>query len=156
MFLHHNSEKEIGDRLSRNTKTQPAVNLFCKVLYADDDPDDKLWVTEACKALQCDLDIHFVENGKHVLQYLQNREPESFPQLIVLDLNMPELDGRQTLNKLKSNPLYKEIPVIIVTTSSNKVDVEICQRLGAALYLIKPDKHAEWQSIIKELLPYIS
>ena len=78
------------------------------------------------------------------------------PALIVLDLNMPELDGRQTLKKLKLSNKYKNIPVVIVTTSANKVDVEICNRLGASLYLVKPDSHSEWQLIIKQLVPYIS
>ena len=51
---------------------------------------------------------------------------------------------------------YKNIPVVIVTTSSNKVDIEICTRLGASLYLVKPDSHAAWQQIVKQFVPYIS
>ena len=78
------------------------------------------------------------------------------PALIVLDLNMPELDGRQTLKRLKSNNDFKNIPVVIVTTSSNKADIDICTRLGASLYLVKPDSHAEWQHIVKQFIPYIS
>jgi CheY-like chemotaxis protein len=120
------------------------------VLYADDDADDKLWVTEACQALNSSLQIEFLANGRDVLNYL-SAAPSGLPMLIVLDLNMPELDGRQTLRKLKGDEQYKKIPVIIVTTSSNKVDREICQRLGAELYLIKPDTHSEWQNIIRQM-----
>ena len=126
-----------------------------KILYADDDLDDKTWVSEATEILNYNLDIDFVENGRQVFEYLEN-PVEKMPALIVLDLNMPELDGRQTLKKLKLSSKYKNIPVVIVTTSSNKVDVEICNRLGASLYLVKPDSHAEWQLIIKQLVPYIS
>lgn len=151
-----NGEENADAGLSKSTKTQPPVDQLRKILYADDDPDDKLWVTEACKALHCDLDIQFVENGRHALQYLDKLNSESLPSLIVLDLNMPELDGRQTLQRIKTHAVYKEIPVIIVTTSSNKVDMDICKRLGAARYLIKPDKHAGWQSIISELVQYIN
>jgi len=130
------------------------VNRAKRILYADDDLDDKTWVSEAGKLLNYSLDIYFVENGREVFEYLKNIEEK--PALIVLDLNMPELDGRQTLQKLKSNAEYKNIPVVIVTTSSNKVDIEICTRLGASLYLVKPDSHAAWQQIVKQFVPYIS
>ena len=125
-----------------------------KILYADDDLDDKTWVSEANKMLSYSLDIDFVENGRQVLAYLENYV--ELPSLIVLDLNMPELDGRQTLQKLKSHNHYKHIPVVIVTTSSNKTDMEMCKRLGASLYLVKPDTHLEWQQIVKQLVPYIN
>jgi CheY-like chemotaxis protein len=126
-----------------------------KILYADDDLDDKTWVSEANNLLGYSLDIDFVENGREVFDYLKQM-PEEKPALIVLDLNMPELDGRQTLQKLKSSNEYRNIPVVIVTTSSNEVDMEICKRLGASLYLVKPDLHAEWQYIIRQFMPYLS
>ncbi len=125
------------------------------ILYADDDLDDKTWVSEAGKLLNYSLDIHFVENGRQVFEYLEKKHKE-LPRLIVLDLNMPELDGRQTLQKLKSSSEYKNIPTVIVTTSTNKTDKEICDRLGASLYLVKPDSHAGWQQIVKQLVPFIS
>jgi CheY-like chemotaxis protein len=130
------------------------VNRVKKILYADDDLDDKTWVSEANYILNYSLDIEFVENGRQVFEWL--KQCKELPALIVLDLNMPELDGRQTLQRLKASELYKNIPVVIVTTSSNKVDVEICKRLGAVRYLVKPDKHSEWQEIIKQFLPHIS
>lgn len=123
-------------------------------MYADDDLDDKAWVSEANKLLNFSLDIYFVENGREVFEYLN--KIDDTPALIVLDLNMPELDGRQTLRKLKANEKYKDIPVAIVTTSSNKVDIEICTRLGASMYLVKPDSHSEWQYIVTQFLRYIS
>jgi CheY-like chemotaxis protein len=129
------------------------VNRVKKILYADDDLDDKSWVSEANKILNYSLDIEFVENGREVFDWL--KQYGNLPSLIVLDLNMPELDGRQTLQKLKSSDEYKEIPVVILTTSSNKADIEICRRLGASLYLVKPDKHSEWQQIVKQFIPYI-
>ena len=130
------------------------MNRVKKILYADDDLDDKTWVAEASRMLDYTLDIDFVENGRQVFDYLKKDLP--LPALIVLDLNMPELDGRQTLQKLKASQEYKEIPVVIVTTSSNKVDIEICNRLGASRYLVKPDSHVEWQNIVRQLVPYIS
>jgi CheY-like chemotaxis protein len=125
------------------------------ILYADDDTDDRSWVSEACKILNCSLNINFVENGRQVIDYLKSQVTR-LPSLIVLDLNMPEMDGRQTLQYLKSNPYYKEIPVAIVSTSGNKIDKEVCKRLGASLYITKPNIHAEWQGIIRQLEPFVS
>ena len=129
------------------------VNREKLVLYADDDTDDRAWASEACKVAGSPLQIQFVENGKQVLNYLGEASPDALPSLIVLDLNMPEMDGRQTLQHLKSNPQFKHIPVVIVTTSSNRIDKDVCTRLGASLYLTKPDSHAEWQNIIRQLEP---
>ncbi len=132
------------------------MNPYKLVLYADDDVDDKDWVSEACKALNCSINMIFVDNGRQVFDYLSKATNSHLPSLIVLDLNMPELDGRQTLQRLKANPEFKDIPVAIVTTSVNRMDKEICQRLGASLYLTKPDTHREWQNIILQLMPYVN
>lgn len=132
------------------------MNQLKFVLYADDDVDDKDWVSEACKAIDSDLHVVFVENGRQVFDFLGKAETLDLPALIVLDLNMPELDGRQTLQKLKAHPQYQHIPVAIVTTSTNRLDREVCQRLGAAVYLTKPDTHKEWQNIIRQLIPFVA
>jgi CheY-like chemotaxis protein len=123
------------------------------VLYADDDTDDRAWVSEAFKVVGSSLSILFLENGKQVIEYL--RVNTNHPSLIVLDLNMPEMDGRQTLQYLKNDPILKEIPVAIVTTSGNKIDRDVCRKLGATIYLTKPDTHLEWQNVVKQLEPIV-
>ena len=132
------------------------MSAYKFVLYADDDVDDKDWVSEACRAMGYSLSMIFVENGRQVLEYLSSQEKENMPALIVLDLNMPELDGRQTLRRLKAHPAYQQIPVAIVTTSTNRIDQEVCRQLGASVFLTKPDTHAEWQNIIRQLVPFIA
>jgi CheY-like chemotaxis protein len=126
------------------------------ILYADDDIDDKAWVSEACKEVDCSFEFRFVDNGREVIEYLSKNPAKDFPSLIVLDLNMPEMDGRQTLQFIKNHPEFKQIPVIIVTTSASKLDKDICKRLGASLYLTKPDSHSEWQQIIRQLQPFVA
>ncbi len=123
------------------------------VLYADDDADDRAWASEACQALQARFLLHFVENGRQVLDYLNGRTPDTLPSLIILDLNMPQLDGRRTLQLLKEDPIYRPIPVAIVSTSSNRLDREVCERLGASLFLVKPNSHQRWRQVIEELAP---
>lgn len=125
------------------------------ILYADDDSDDITWVSEACKILNLDWEIAFVSNGREVLDYLFQESSETTPSLVVLDLNMPEMDGRQTLQQIKNNDNYKHIPVVIVTTSANKIDKEVCKRLGASLFLTKPDTHMEWQDVVKQFQPFV-
>jgi CheY-like chemotaxis protein len=127
------------------------VNPTKFVLYADDDTDDRAWVTEAFKIVGSALRLLFLDNGKQVIAYLKGHFIH--PSLIVLDLNMPEMDGRQTLQYLKNDPDFKNIPVAIVTTSSNKIDREVCKKLGASIYLTKPDTHHEWQTIVRQLEP---
>jgi CheY-like chemotaxis protein len=123
------------------------------VLYADDDIDDKMWISEACKTVNESLELHFVENGRQVLQYLHTND---LPSLIVLDLNMPDLDGRQTLKAIKNHVEYQHLPVAVVTTSSSRLDREVCIRLGAALFLTKPDTYSEWQHIVRRLEPLLT
>lgn len=125
------------------------------ILYADDDIDDKAWVSEACKEVDCSFQFRFVDNGREVVDYL-TKNSKDLPALVVLDLNMPEMDGRQTLQFIKNHPDFKNIPVIIVTTSASKLDKDICKRLGASLYLTKPDSHSEWQQIIRQLEPFVA
>jgi CheY-like chemotaxis protein len=125
------------------------------VLYADDDLDDQTWVTEACQAIDARLSVHFVENGSEVLAYLQTLSAGELPSLIILDLNMPKLDGRQTLQRLKAHPLYQHIPVAIVSTSSSKLDKDICQRLGASVFLVKPTSHQNWQDIMRQVITFM-
>lgn len=131
------------------------MSAYKFVLYADDDMDDKDWVSDACKALGYSLSLIFVENGRQVIDYLDTSAEDNLPALIVLDLNMPEMDGRQTLKKIKAHPAFHRIPVAIVTTSANRIDKEVCHRLGASLFLTKPDTHTEWQNVIRQLAPYV-
>jgi len=123
------------------------------VLYADDDADDRAWVEEACKDVNAQLSVRFLENGKEVLKFLQSPAVPPLPSLIILDLHMPQLDGRQTLQQLKSHPDYQHIPVAVVTTSTSPLDRDACYFLGAKLFLVKPNSYREWRDIMHQLIP---
>lgn len=126
------------------------------ILYADDDADDRSWVQDACTALDNGLDVRFVNNGREALRFLETCVDGSCPDLIVLDLNMPDMDGRRTLQAVKANPRFAHIPVVIVTTSNNRIDREVCQRLGAQLFLTKPDTHSAWQEVVRQWSPLLA
>ena len=145
----------VTDLLKQRIKTK-ALLPSKTILYADDDADDRLWVSEACTLVNLPAHVRFLENGRQVLDYLSVQPAVNLPSLIVLDLNMPELDGRQTLKQLKASPAFQDIPVAIVTTSSNKIDQEVCKRLGASVYLTKPFTHGAWQEVMRRLKPLIA
>jgi CheY-like chemotaxis protein len=80
--------------------------------------------------------VQYEENGVNALNYLESCK--SLPSLIILDLNMPKLNGTETLERLKAHPKFKHIPVIIYSTSMNVLQKEKCIELGAHSYIVKP------------------
>jgi CheY-like chemotaxis protein len=115
-----------------------------KILLADDDLEDRNIIFEAMEVINASELIHFAENGEQALDVLaKNHNPENVPRLIVLDLNMPKMNGTQTLKKLKDDERFKDIPVIIFSTSINPFEKEKCMTLGAYSYITKPISFGE-------------
>lgn len=129
------------------------------VLVADDDTDDQFMLKEAFASLKFDKEIRTVENGEELLDYLGKKgkysdETLPFPKLILLDLNMPKIDGRQCLRLIKENPDYCKIPIIIFSTSNNPEDISQSYELGANSYIIKPYSYNELVEIIDIIKKY--
>lgn len=114
------------------------------ILMADDDADDRLLAQEAMQESRVLNELHFVENGVQLLNYLHgdehfgDRTRYPMPGLILLDLNMPKMDGREALEKIKSDPRLRRIPIVILTTSKAEEDMVKGYDLGAASYITKP------------------
>jgi len=114
------------------------------ILMADDDEDDRLLTQDALAESRVLNELFFVEDGVELLEYLERKgkfsEKESSPRpgLILLDLNMPRMDGREALQAIKANPNLKGIPVVILTTSKQEEDMVKGYDLGAASYITKP------------------
>jgi CheY-like chemotaxis protein len=113
-------------------------------LMADDDPDDRLLIKEAFQESLISNKIYFVEDGVELLDYLRhqgkykNPTDAPAPDLILLDLNMPRKDGREALAEIKSDPLLRYIPVVVLTTSEAEEDIIRSYHIGAASYITKP------------------
>ncbi|NJM76151.1 MAG: response regulator [Acaryochloridaceae cyanobacterium RU_4_10] len=111
---------------------------------ADDDEDDRMLTAEALEESRVSNQIHFVENGEEAMDYLYHRgkyaDPRLYPRpgLILLDLNMPKKDGRETLREIKADPQLRRIPVVVLTTSRAECDVYRSYDLGANTYIAKP------------------
>lgn len=102
------------------------------IIFADDDADDMELITGFFKQYNRDVTVLEFKDGKEVLKFLDDFAINSMPLLIVLDINMPLLNGRDTLVAIRKNPGYRYIPVVIYTTSNNASDEDFCRQLGAS------------------------
>jgi CheY-like chemotaxis protein len=132
------------------------MEQICSLLVAEDDLDDQLILEECLGDYGYSGRIHFVKNGKKVIDYLNGLVHDTeLPRLIVLDLNMPILNGTQTLFELKQNARYMEIPVVIYSTSDNEHEKRKCMSFGAVDYLVKPISIAESDAMTKRLMEFL-
>jgi len=108
-----------------------------RFMIAEDDPDDQLLIRDALEQNGIsEQDISFVDDGQELLLALERGGQN--PDVILLDLNMPRVDGRQALKEIKSNEALKHIPVIIFTTSSSEEDVRLTYQTGGNTFFTKP------------------
>jgi CheY-like chemotaxis protein len=116
----------------------------CVILMAEDDSDDRLLVKDALAECHWEADLHFVENGEEMMDYLQRRGKYADstaaprPGLILLDLNMPRKDGREVLREVKADTELRRIPVVVLTTSKADTDIASMYSLGANSFISKP------------------
>ncbi|GGR75858.1 two-component system response regulator [Streptomyces humidus] len=111
------------------------------VLLVEDDPGDELMTREAFEDNKIGNTLHVVRDGEEALDFLYRRagHPDApRPDLILLDLNLPKYDGRQVLEKIKSDPDLSHIPVVVLTTSAAEEDILRSYRLHANAYVTKP------------------
>lgn len=130
------------------------------ILMADDDADDCLLVKDAFLESRLANDLRFVHDGEELLDYLcqRGRYAESSlaprPGIILLDLNMPRKDGREALKEIKSNPDICGIPIVVLTTSKEEIDVVRSYNLGANSFIIKPVTFNGLVEVIKSFGKY--
>lgn len=114
------------------------------ILMADDDADDRLLTRDAFEKSRVLNELHCVEDGEALLEYLQRRgrfeDPASAPRpsIILLDLNMPRKDGREALREIKADPELRSIPIVVLTTSKAEEDILRTYNLGANSFITKP------------------
>lgn len=130
------------------------------VLMAEDDADDRMLIEKAFKDVVRFGHLLCVENGVELIKYLRRDSPydncEKYPQpqIVLLDLNMPKKDGRQTLKEIKEDKELCKIPVIVLTTSIRQEDVESMYRLGTNSYIAKPSSFQELLAVAREIESY--
>ncbi|HAG96586.1 MAG: two-component system response regulator [Pseudomonadales bacterium] len=129
------------------------------ILMADDDKDDQLLTQEALQESRVNNTLILVNDGVELLEYLRGEgqfkdQEHIWPSLILLDLNMPRMDGREALAKIKADPRLRRIPVVILTTSKTEEDMLKGYDLGAASYLTKPVTFEGLVELMKALGTY--
>lgn len=129
------------------------------ILIANDDEDTRFLMQEALREVRSAIRSEFVENGEQVLDYLYRRGEYAGsnwdrPDLILLDLNMPRLDGREALTLIRYDPDLQQIPVVILTTSHRSGDILLCYRLGANSFISKPVTFEGLVEVMKTLCQY--
>lgn len=126
------------------------------ILLIEDNPDHVELVTRALKQAGSKSRLWLASDGQEALDFLLRRgsfkNPK--PQLILLDLKLPKVDGSEILKQLKENPQFRCIPVVILTTSSSKEDINDMYALGANSYVIKPGKFNEFMDRVRSIEEY--
>jgi CheY-like chemotaxis protein len=127
---------------------------------ADDDAEDCLLVRDALRETGRPCELYFVRNGEELFDYLRHSGEYAgganapCPNLILLDMKMPRKDGRETLRELKSDPRFRHIPVVALTTSTASDDVEFSYSMGVNSYITKPASFRDWIKILDVLGKY--
>ncbi len=130
------------------------------ILMADDDADDRLFAKEAMEEARLANDLHFVEDGEELMDYLHHRgrfaDQNGCPRpgLILLDLNMPRKDGREALEEIKGDPDLRRIPIVVLTTSKAEEDIYRTYDLGVNSFITKPVSFAGMVEVMKTLRKY--
>ena len=119
------------------------------ILLADDDENDRLLFTEAFADLKIKTIVRTVNNGIQLMEWL-NRKDITLPDLLFLDLNMPQKNGLECLQEIRSNEKLKEISVAIYSTSDNKKDMEETFHSGANVYITKPNSFNKLKQVLEK------
>ncbi len=130
------------------------------ILVADDDMDDCEMIREALKESRLLNEVSFVHDGEQLLNFLNRKNHPSataetpLPGLILLDLNMPKMDGREVLKELKRHPDLQQIPIVVLTTSQAEEDIIRSYNLGANSFITKPIEFQTLVQVMRDLGRY--
>ena len=137
--------------------TETLIRRPIDILIVDDSEDAVLLTREALEATDSLRIAYVASDGVEALRYLRREPPHERarrPGLILLDLNMPRLDGLGTLRALKRDPLLREIPAIVLTVSDRPSDIRAAYAEGVAGYVRKPDDFEAFAGVVRELQDY--
>jgi len=126
-----------------------------EILFVEDNMDDATLTMRALKKSGLSNALFHVKDGAEALDFIYrkgayaSRSEDEKPKLILLDLKMPKISGLEVLEKIKSNPVYRAIPVVILTSSKEDPDIKRCYELGANSYIVKPVESDNFFQTIK-------
>ncbi|PYO51902.1 MAG: two-component system response regulator [Candidatus Rokuibacteriota bacterium] len=125
------------------------------ILLVEDNPADVELTLRAFKRRKLSNPVAVARDGEEALDYVHRRgafgDGAPIPGLILLDLRLPKIDGLEVLRQLKSHPVYRNIPVVVLTTSGEDRDVARSYELGAASYIVKPVEFEKFQEVVERI-----
>ena len=127
------------------------------ILLVEDNPDDVELTRLAFEEANVANDMAVVRDGAEALDYLfargryADRDPMELPSIVLLDLNLPKLDGREVLQAIRAEPATRELPVVVLTTSVEPFDVEASYALGANSYIQKPVDFEQFVGAVRQV-----
>jgi len=124
------------------------------ILLIEDDMIEVMKLNRTVSKLNLNHNIIEANNGEEALQILEHKD--TLPDIILLDLNMPKINGIEFLRILKADPVLKYLPTVILTTSNNQKDLLECYKIGVSGYVLKPLKYEDYVYKIERLLAYWS
>lgn len=129
------------------------------ILIAEDDPDDRELAEEALALTPCGSHLSFVKDGQELMDYLEQtgdyaNQDLPLPDLILLDLNMPRIDGRTALRRIRESDRLKHIPVVILTTSKDDREVNHAYMNGANSFITKPSDFEDFVATLAKAEDY--
>ena len=130
------------------------------ILLAEDDPGDQELTRRALEEGKIRNELHIVKDGEEALDYLLHRGPYANPttsprpDLLLLDLNMPKIDGRQLLQRIRADERLRRLAVVVLTTSQDEADIIRTYDLGANSYITKPMELRKFIQVIQALETY--
>lgn len=130
------------------------MKRILRVLLIEDDAIEVMKLKRTISSLKLEHSITEANNGVEALEILQ--EKGGLPDIILLDLNMPKINGIEFLTILKKDPDLQHIPTIILTTSNNRKDMLKCYQIGIAGYVLKPLRYQDYVTKIEQILAYWS
>ena len=125
-----------------------------EILMAEDDKSDKIFAEQAFKHTSCQTNLTIVDNGEQLLAYLRQQDPYTdarYPDLILLDINMPRMNGHEALKEIKSDPKLKHIPVIVLSGSNATEDILESYKNYASAYMPKSIGFTEMLDFVKSI-----
>lgn len=138
-------------------KNRSNLDRPAEVLLVDDNYDDAFFAIKCFEQCSYDVNVHHVDNGGECLAMLRKEGAFSAaptPDLILLDLNMPEMGGREVLSKIVNDAVLRRLPVVILTTSDASSDIVAMYSLRCSSYIIKPVDLNEFQRVVQSLGDY--
>lgn len=120
------------------------------ILLIEDDIDDIDLLKDALNEKEVPYQMEVIMEGDKVYSYLES--VEDLPEIIVMDLNLPKIGGKEILMEIKSSFTFTEIPIIVLTTSSAKEDIDYCNSMGISKYITKPATIEGWDATINSII----